>query len=280
MQEVKSKIRNGNVTSSEVVALLSTLSRPMTDDELKSHLIEFPKSIKKNIDSWPGKGAVTYINQCNMERRLGRSLDSEIDAKPTNWGKFVEPLLFSMLEEMYTYNSNETLTHPLFDYWLGTPDGFKKIAKKTVVDAKCPFTLSSFCQLIDPLYDGLEGFDAMMAAREGYTDKMGLFHAPHKDGDKFYWQLVSNACIDDCEAAELIVYCPYESELSVIQHMAVESGNPMAYFIANGSQKSLPYIKDEGFYKNINIISFDIPGNDKDFLTETVKKTGEYLIKV
>lgn len=279
MQEAKSSTRNGNVTSSEIASLLSMGSREMTEIEMQMYKLENPKGKKKTIESWPGKAAITYINQCNMERRLCRSLDNEIDSKPTNWGKFVEPLLFSMLDD-YTYNSNETLVHTFFDYWLGTPDGFKKVAKKTVVDAKCPFTLESFCKLVAPLYNGLEGMDAMNAIRVGYTDKTGLFQAPHADGEKFYWQLVSNACIDDCEAAELIVYCPYESELSVIQHMAVESGEPSAYFIANGSRKTLPSLKDDGFYKNINIISFDVPQSDKDLLTEIVKKTGEYLIKV
>lgn len=280
MQQVKSNTRNGNVTSSEAVALLSMGSREMTDDEIMEWLKENPKSKKKTIECWPGKAAITYINQCNMERRLGRSLDSEIDSKPCNWGKFVEPLLFSLLDDEYTYNSNDTLVHPLFNYWVGTPDGFKITTKKTVVDAKCPFTLESFCKLVAPLYNDLTGMEAMNAIRFGFKDKTGLLQPPHQDGDKFYWQLISNACIDDCEAAELIVYCPYESELSVIQSVATQSGEPSAYFIANGSKKSLPYLKDDGFYKNINIISFDIPQSDKDLLTETVKKTGEYLIQV
>lgn len=273
-----SNSRSGNFTSSEIVALLSTTSRPMTEDELKQHLLDFPKSKKKNIDAWPGKAAVTYINQCNMERRLGRSLDGELDAKPTNWGKFIEPLLFQLLDGDYTYNSSDTLTHPEFDFWKGTPDGFKITENKTVVDAKCPFTLESFCKLVGALYNGFEGMDAMTALREGYTDKTGLFQPAHQDAEKYYWQIVSNACIDDCTHGELIIYCPYESELSVIQKMAVESGNPSAYFIANGSKNSLPYLKDDGFYQNINIISFEIPENDKNFLTETVKKASAYLI--
>lgn len=270
--------RNGNFTSSEIIALLSTTSRPMTDEELKEHLELNPKSKKKNIEAWPGKAAVTYLNQCNLERRLGRSLDGELDAKPCNWGKFVEVLLFQLLDGDYTYNSQDTLTHPLLDYWKGTPDGFKITENKTVVDAKCPFTLESFCNLVNPLYDGFKGMEAMKALIEGYTDKQGLFHSPHKDGEKFYWQLVSNACIDDCTHAELIIYCPYESELSVIQSAAVQSGNPSAYFIANSSPKALPYLKDDGFYKNINIISFEIQQSDKDLLTETVKKAAKYLI--
>ncbi len=273
-----SNIRNGCFTSSEIVALLSTTSRPMTEEELKAHLTEFPKSKKKNIEAWPGKAAVTYINQCNMERRVGRPLDGELDARATNYGKFVEPLLFSLLEGDYTYNSNDTLVHPEFDMWCGTPDGYKITENKTVVDAKCPYTLESFCKLISPLYNGFQGMDAMNALRNGFTDKTGLFQAPHADAEKYYWQLISNACIDNCTHAELIIYCPYESEISAIQAAAVQSGNPSVYFIANATKNALPYIKDDGFYQNINKYSFKIDQNDKDFLTETVKKAAKYLI--
>ena len=273
-----SNTRNGNFTSSEIVNLLSMGSRTMTDEELADYKKANPKSTKKTIECWPGKAAITYLNQCNMERRLGRSLDNELVAKPTDWGKFLEPLLFSLLDGDYTYNAMDTLTHPEHEYWKGTPDGFKITENKTVVDTKCPFTLESFCKLISPLYNDLEGIDAINALRNGYTDKTGLFQAPHSDAEKYYWQLVSNACIDDCTHGELIVYCPYESELSVIQSVAVNSGNPSAYFIANGSTKTLPYIKDDGFFRNINIISFEIPQSDKDLLTETVKKASKYLI--
>ena len=105
-----SNSRSGNFTSSEIFALLSTGTREMTDQELAEHKLNNPGSRKKTIESWPGKAAITYINQCNMERRLGRSLDGELDAKPTNWGKFVEPLLFQLLDGDYTYNSSDTLT--------------------------------------------------------------------------------------------------------------------------------------------------------------------------
>jgi hypothetical protein len=280
MPDIKSASRNGNITSSEIVALLSAGTREMTEDELASHKIAFPKSKKRTIEDGFGKAAITYINQCNMERRLKRSLDNDMDSKPTNWGKFLEPLLFKLLDGEYTYNSNDTLTHPEYDYWKGTPDGFKITENKTLIDAKCPFTLESFCKLINPLYDGLEGFDAMTAIRDGYTDKNGLFHPAHTDGEKFYWQIVSNACIEDCTHGELIVYCPFESELQVIKSMAVQSGEPSAYFIANATEKSLPYIPDNGFYNNINIISFEIPLEDKKKLTQLVENAGKYLINI
>ena len=272
--------RNGCFTSSEIVALLSMGVRDMTEQELEQQKKDNPKSRKKTIESWPGKAAITYINQCNMERRLGRSLDGELDARPVTWGRFVEPLLFSMLGEDYSYNSSDTLTHPLYPFWRGTPDGRKKSTKRTSAEAKCPYTLESFCKLVQPLYDGFEGLDAINALRNGYTAKNGLIQPPHADFEKYYWQQVSNCCIDDCEASDFIIYCPYESELEVIQRVAVESGNPNAYFIANASKNTLPYIKADGYYRNINIISFDIPVEDKEFLTETVKNAEKYLISV
>lgn len=275
-----SKIRNGCFSSSEIVNLLSTGSRTMTEEELLDYKKTNPKSKKTTIECWPGKAAITYINQKNMERRLDRSLDGELEARATSWGKFVEKLLFSMLEEEYTYNSSETLVHPEYDCWVGTPDGYKKVKNKTVVDAKCPFTMESFCKLVAPLYNGFEGMEAMNALRNGYTDKTGLFQPPHADAEKYYTQLVSNACIDDCSHAELIIYCPYESELQAIQAAAVQSGDPSVYFIANASKNALPYIKDDGFYQNINIFSFKIPDEDKKLLTETVKKAEKYLITV
>jgi hypothetical protein len=276
----QSNYRIGNITSSECAVLLSTGTREMTEDELKEHKLNYPQSKKKTIEDGFGQPAIKYINQCNMERRLGRSLDSDIDTKPVNWGNFVELLLFSLLDEDYTYNSQDTLVHPEIKYWAGTPDGFKKTKVKTVVDAKCPFTLESFCKLINPLYDGLTGIDAMLGLRDGYIDKNGLFHPPHQDGNKFYWQLVSNACITGCTHAELIIYCPYESELDVIKRVAIESGNPSLYFIANSDNKSLPYLIDDGFYKNINIINFEVPVKDKERLTDAIKKAGKYLLNV
>ena len=58
-----------------------------------------------------------------------------------------------------------------------------------------------------------------------------------------------------------------------------ESGDPASYFISNGTSKTLPCIKDGGFYKNINIISFQIPVADKEILTERVRQAGKYLVE-
>ena len=238
-----SPCRNGNLTSSKNFALLT-----------------FDRSGKN-----PGKPFFTYVEEKNMERRLGRSLESESNARPLVWGKLLEPRAFALLGIDYSLNSDETLSHPTIEYWKGSPDNFKYGGAKTVGDIKCPITLKSFCQLVQPLYDGLQGMEAMNKIRE-----------THPDGDKYYGQLLSNACITDSKYAELIVYMPYESELEEIKRSA--EGIDGAMWIQFATENDLPYLKDGGYYKNINIIRFEVPEEDKVFLEERVRLAGSMLI--
>ncbi len=213
--------------------------------------------------------ALTYIEEKNMERRLQRCLTNEVDAHALTWGKFLEPRVNDIIGKEYSLCSNETIVHPVINYWSGSPDGFKYDAGKTVTDIKCPLTLKSFCQLVDPLYDGLTGMDAMNAIREN-----------HKDGEKFYWQLVSNAILSSSQFAELIVYMPYLSELPEIKLMALgveEDQLSKHYWIANAGQGELPYILDGGYYKHVSIVRFEVPECDKKLLTDCVIKAGDLL---
>jgi hypothetical protein len=267
---INNKLRIGNFTSSENVALLNMGSREMTEQELADHKKQFPKSKKKNIESWPGKAAITYIEETNMERRLGRSLTDEVNARPLIWGKLLESRVFDLLGLEYILTSQDTKIHPEIPYWAGSKDGIKMDEGVTVMDIKCPMTLKSFCQLVQPLYDGLTGMDAMNVIRE-----------KHKDGEKYYWQLVSNACIDGAQFAELIVYVPYLSELADIRLMAHNVPGDQAskhYWIAMANDDDLPYLLDEGYYKNINIIRFEVPEADKELLTQRVRQAGAMLI--
>lgn len=208
-----------------------------------------------------GKPALTYIEEKIMERLLGRRLDSESNAKPLVWGRFAEKIAFGLLGMTYTLCSQDTLTHSEIEHWRGTPD---VLTSDTVGDIKCPFTLKSFCQLVLPLYRGLSGIDAMNEIRSN-----------HKDGDKYYWQLVSNAVLTGKKYAELIVYCPYFSEIPKIRMAA--DGEPDAHFIQFAMDGELPYINDNGYFKNINVIRFEVPDEDKDFLTERVLTAVEML---
>lgn len=242
MSILNNTIRNGNFTSSEIVALTK----------------------KGKVKGTFGAPALTYIEEKNMERRLGRSLSDESRARSLTWGSCVEERAFEVLPMDYIFTSQETERHPTIPYWCGSKDG-RNAAGDTIAEIKCPITLKSFCQLVQPIYDGLEGIDAINKVRE-----------THKDGEKYYWQMVSNACISRSKYAELIVYMPYQSELSEIKEMA--DGNPDYYWIWAALENELPFIKDGGYYKNLNIIRIEVPQEDKDFLTECVLKAGKMLI--
>ena len=61
----QSKNRVGNFNSSEIVALT-------TQNKSKNGF---------------GKPALTFIEECNFERRLDRSITDEVTARPLSWGK-------------------------------------------------------------------------------------------------------------------------------------------------------------------------------------------------
>ncbi len=236
------EIRNGNFSSSKIVALTK-------NGRSKGSL---------------GAPALTYIKEKNRERRLGRSINIEANARATTWGQLVENRVFGILGTEYRLVSQETMIHPQYSFWVGSPDAnkFENEIPETVVDIKCPATLDSFCDLVDPLYEGVSGTEAMNVIRE-----------THKSGEDYYWQLVSNGILTESKFAELIIYCPYLSELQDIRKLADEYDGDEQYryrWIGGSVDKELPWIPDGGFYKNINIVRFEIPQSDKDLLTGRV----------
>lgn len=236
------RLRIGNFTSSDIVKLMSNGRK----------------------EGSVGEPFNTYVEEKIMERKLGRPLSIESNDRALLWGKLCESFAFDKLGLDYSLNSDETIVHPDMPYWVGTPDGFNYTGtERTVIDIKCPWTIKSFCSLVDPLYDGSPE-TAIQRIRE-----------QHKDGEKYYWQLVSNACITGCTHAELIVFMPYKYDLSEIRQLA--EGDKRFYFIWASEDNELPYLMDSGYYRSINKIRFEVPLEDKQRLTERVNKAGGML---
>lgn len=240
------KSRNGNFTSSEIVALT-------TNGRAK--------------DSF-GAPFYTYVKEKNMERRLGRSINNEVTARPLSWGKLVEERVLDMLGINYRSCSQETIPHPEIPFWWGSPDGEKFEGEKSdaAIDIKCPQTLKSFCTMVDSFENG------------GILQ----FRNDHKDGEKYYWQIVSNAILLGVDWGELIVYVPYEDELDEIRALAGQKDGSEIhkyYWIAMGLDGELPSIPRDGYYKNLNTFRFVIPKADKEFLTNRVLAAGKDLVE-
>ena len=196
----------------------------------------------------------TYIAECNMERNLGRSLRSEVTSRATSWGKFVERRVFNLLDINYTLCSDITLNHETIDCWAGSPDGF---TDSCVIDIKCP-QLKSFCELVS--------IKDQFQLKEEYPE--------------YYWQLISNSILTKRNKAELIVYAPYQNELEEIRKMCEDVDSDQlkeVYWINNSSDNELPYLLNDGFYSNLNILSFDIDPKEQEFLIEKILEYSKEL---
>lgn len=235
--------RIGKFTSSEIVALT-------TNGKAKGTL---------------GKPAYTYIDEKNWERRTGRSIKSDVTARPLSWGKLLEKRVFDKLPLSYDYTPKETRMNEGWDCWAGSVDNIKHDAGLTACDIKCPVTLKSYYRIADCL---------------NFADPIQQLRDTHDDGEKYYWQIVSNAIINKCKYGELIAYCPYKSELEEIRSLAFnwEGDDQKNYlWIYGATDDELPWLMDDGFYKNISIIRFEIPKDDIEFLTSRVSLASNEL---
>lgn len=198
-----------------------------------------------------------YVEEKIREIKLGRSLKVEKSSRATLWGKFLEQRVHDLLPMGYELQSDVTLEHPTIKGWVGSPDNINRI-EKVVADTKClePDAFSIYVDLLEE------------------AKEKGVEHLKNGDPEK-YWQLVSSACILGFDLIEAIVYMPYESELLEIRESAEQYDNFDKYkyrFIAEVSKSELAYLPDGGHYKNLNVFRFEVPKEDKEFLTERITK--------
>lgn len=212
------------------------------------------------------KARETYIREKNLERKLGRSLNKDFRSKDTSWGHLVEYwVLKTKLGTEYSQNSLETVKHPTVDCWVGSPDAMKHIiGMKTVCDIK-GLQLKGFCEMVDAFQKG--GIQEVISE----TDS----------GEKFYLQIVSNGCITSTSNGELILACPYKSELDEIRHLAMNYDGPdpgRFEWIAFADDEELPYLPDGGHYKNLNFLQFPLPADHRLKVHNSVVSAAKELI--
>lgn len=198
----------------------------------------------------------TYIAEKNLERKLNASIETDAYSQPMAWGTFLEQRVHEFLGLDYILCSDQTDVHPTIDCWAGSKDFI--VTGKKIAELKC-YQVKNFALYTDAIL----------------TKNTELIKA---EFPKEYWQAVSNAIIAQVPVAELISYCPFESELDEIKQMAIDYIQPDAWkyrFIYEN--QSLPCIKDGGFYNNLNTFTFEVPKNDIDFLTERVLEAQKKL---
>jgi hypothetical protein len=272
--------RTGMITSSEIVALTSNGSRPMTEEEQKQYKLENPSGRRTTIDS-PGVPFYTYVEECIIERFYKHSLENDIEVKAMAWGKLCEPIVHNLLPNEYILHSEDTEIHPIYPEWRGTPDGTKLSSDNsvdTVTDIKCPLSRKGHYNLIRRLYDFVDGIMAIKKQNIDGNEIIQQIRKDSKEGEKYYWQLVSNAFIMGAKYAELIVFMPYYEELEDIQLYNSQLAEPY-WLVARAKDGELPYIDRETGIENVNIIRFEVPVCDKEYLTSRVLMAIEEINK-
>jgi hypothetical protein len=233
--------RIGNATSSQIYRLMGT---------------------KQVFDS--------YVEECNMERELMRSVDKEENARQLTWGKLCETYLFgsvNLLGLQYRASGDKTRVHKYYPWWSGSEDGEFDDDVKGVLELKCPYTIKSFYRF-------------SKAIQEGYISSVrDVKIGNSKDGEKYYWQMVSNACLLGVDYAEFCVYMPFEIELDAIRETAGEMENLNDYAWVNwAGNDQLPHLKVNGNLPNLSKLRFEIPKKDKELLEQKVIEFGSKLI--
>lgn len=212
---------------------------------------------------------LTYIQEKAIERKMQSCLDGGAHTQSLAWGNFMELMVYSILGVQYQISSKETTLHPKYGkFWSGSKDLFtvnnETGEMESIAEIKC-YQKKNFALYTDCLL----------------KKDIELFK---NEFPKEYWQIVSNACLENVEIGEAISYMPYVSEAEEIKQMAFDydGADQWKYkFIQDLPVEDLPFIPDGGYYKNINKFAFIVPQEDKDFLETRIllaeEKIKEYL---
>lgn len=258
MSIIENKDRVGRFTNSQVYKLIPKGKVKMNAEELVIFKAANPKSKATLREGGFGATGLTYIEEKKLERRLGRSLDMGGYSQAAAWGIFGESVLFELLGLAYRMASQETVLHPdkeLSKYWGGSVD--LKVPNVKVGEIKC-YQPKNFGYFADCLM----------------KKDIQLFK---KDFPAEYWQIVGNSIIHNVDLGESLLYMPYESEIPTIRAMAEDyiatASDGWKYrFINEKPLSELPYLPDNGYYSNIVSFEFEVPKEDKEYLTSRIEE--------
>lgn len=213
-----------------------------------------------------GGGAITYIEQRAMELDLGRGIDLPLNKWEVNWGKVWEPYVYWQLGAEYKMCIDQSKEHPDYHFWSGAKD-FK--IPNGVSELKC-YQMEKFYKYTKCLLK-----KDIQLLKENFKEE--------------YWQIVSNACIDNVKFGEAISFMPTEEMLLEMKDLIENSDyvekqlkdDPFKYkFIVDRPLWDLPFIPEHSKFPSMTKFRFEVPQEDKDFLTERVIKANELLTEI
>ena len=264
MADMNNENRAAHLTSSMAYQLIPQGSVPMTIEELLEFKISNPKSKKKNKSSGFNSAGLTYIKDKQIEMRMNTCIDGDFYSRASAWGIFMEMFVYNGIGHGYEMCSTSTVLHPKYgNYWSGSVD---LLILNTDIKVIGISEIKSYQKRNFALYSD--------CLRQKNIDLL------KKEFPKEYWQIISNACIHNVDIGEAIIYMPYKKDIPDIQEMAsnYDGADQWKYkFICDSDIDELPCIENDGYYKDICKFRFEIPKEDKIFLTSRIIEASKLL---
>lgn len=216
-----------------------------------------------------GAGAMTYINDKIAELELGRGVDLPINKWEMSWGKLWEVWVHWQLGNEYELIVDRTTVHPKYAFWSGSEDFKLNIPGGGIAELKCyqllKFYLFAKCLL---------------------KQDIQLIKKDFKDE---YWQIVSNSIIQNVKFGEAIAFMPTEENLIEMRRLVEETDyiekhlkdDPWKYkFITDRNLWDLPFIPSHSDFPSMVKFRFEVPIEDKIYLTERVIKANQLFNEI
>lgn len=200
----------------------------------------------------PSSAFYTYVKEVFAEQMIARVHDTEVKSRPILWGSLFETVLFDRLGMGWSMTHKQTMVHEKHStFWSGTPDF---IAAEKIAEAKC-FQPKNFSLL-------------SVAINHGDLEYL------KEEFPKEYWQCVSNAILAKKKTAVLISFMPYKKDLIALikevedtAYLEERGLDPQDYYwLTNSDIETMAYLPDDSPMDDINMMEFDIPKEDADFL--------------
>ncbi len=216
------------------------------------------------------KPGLTYIKEKAYERMLGRELSTESYATPLSWGNVLEYWVAdNMITTMGFKPDSDEESNRLGIEKLNLSGALDLLPRKdgnVFGEIKSPYTMKSFCEMILSIENG----------------------SFKEDKPEYYWQMVSNSILSGCNTCELYVYVPYKKDLQEIlseNNLEWDSKHPDKVNYSKERLKWLkedecPYLIEGKRFKDLNKFTFEIPQEDRDFLTERLELASVELEKL
>lgn len=213
-----------------------------------------------------GAGAITYLNDKKKELAYGRGISLPVYKQEMVWGKLWEVWVHWQLGSEYELIIDKTTVHPKYSIWSGSEDFQVKITGGCISELKC-YQLSNHYDYVECL----QKQDIELFKKEFKTE---------------YWQIVSNSCIHDTKYGEAIAFMPTEENLIEMRYLIENTDyvekhlkdDPWKYkFVIEKDLYDLSFIPEHSDFPSMVKFRFEVPIEDKIFLTKQVINAEKYL---